>query len=157
MGLELERLELAEAANPEVDAAGVHELALQKLELQVKLRNNVIRKLVQELEKRQHETGPRRERGRDARSLADVTRPNERGRSRPQSAQESARARVFCKSGRGEASRVFAEIIQDRDFLQDLPTAYKLRLAETNGADDDSLPHLPNLRAQEGADIRWRR
>ncbi|KAH8074467.1 hypothetical protein JL721_2028 [Aureococcus anophagefferens] len=56
VGLELEKLEIAEAAHqqPETqtDEREVHEMALKKLELQVRLRNNVIRKLVNELEKR---------------------------------------------------------------------------------------------------------
>ena len=56
VGSELEKLEIAEAATqkPETqtDEREVHEMALKKLESQVRLRNDVIRKLVGELERR---------------------------------------------------------------------------------------------------------
>ncbi|KAJ1454867.1 P-loop containing nucleoside triphosphate hydrolase protein [Pelagophyceae sp. CCMP2097] len=107
VGLELEKLEVDAAKHedhrrgPEsADDGDVHEAALKKLELQVRLRNSVIRKLVHELERR---------------ADAPEQRPRDK---RPSSADVDGFA---ASPRRAPASELFAEILGSDAFLANLP------------------------------------
>ena len=160
VGLELEKLEIAEAAHqqPETqtDEREVHEMALKKLELQVRLRNNVIRKLVNELEKRGSGGKLRKSR---------LSHPNispskhlvppagdKPPSPRPASAQDLT-PRAPGGGGDDKSGNIFAELLGSPSFLGSLPKAGNVA--------DLSLPTLPHRPAAErsggNAPSRWRR
>ncbi|KAJ8605171.1 hypothetical protein CTAYLR_000367 [Chrysophaeum taylorii] len=160
VGRELERLTRVEAQQQQQqqqqnrDVSDVHEIALKKLELQVRLRNGVIRKLVAELDRRSSS----RYRKRDAAQQHNLHHYQEQqllsveaGGGRPRSAGE-------------EASRILADLVGSHEFLKYLPND------DDDDDDDDArggvvLPKvemaekpLPlGARHHEAPPLRWRR
>lgn len=128
VGRELERLARLEASDPRPDDGRV----LKKLELQVRLRNGVIRKLVDEIDRRRCSSRSWSGRLRK-RSLPAV--------DRPASAVESPRKD-------GDASTILAEVLGSPAVLADLK------------ADVVELPRLAapaKKRLHETTPLRWRR
>lgn len=116
VGQELERLTQLEARNPECSDVNVHEIALKKLELHVRLRNHVIRKLVNEIERRRRASSSH---GRERSKRVDLNGESRLAdtpcrSSRPISAVESPRRREYSD----DAADILAELIDSQKVLE---------------------------------------
>lgn len=158
VGEELERLTQLEARNAECSDVNVHEIALRKLELHVRLRNHVIRKLVNEIERRRRASSSHgRERSNHVEHdgetpmsrLADTPCRS----SRPISAVESPRRRQYSN----DAADILAELTDSQKILE---------YVSCDGEPTGSLPKITQHRRliaatasrhHETAPLRWRR